>query len=40
MTKNRPAVRAQEEYDKAVKAFRDGDRSAAAYFLGAATCNI
>jgi hypothetical protein len=29
-------VRAQEEYDKAVKAFRDGNRAPAAYFLGAA----
>ncbi len=35
MVKDRAAVRAQEEYDKAAAAFRDGNPSAAAYYLGA-----
>ena len=35
MTNDRPAVRAQEEYDKAVAAYRAGNRSAAAFYLGA-----
>lgn len=35
MTNERAAVRAREEYDKAVAAFENGDRGAAAYYLGA-----
>lgn len=33
--RNRAAMRAQEEYDKAGRAFESGDISAAAYYLGA-----
>ncbi len=35
MLNDRPAVRAQEEYDKAVIAFRQGKPAHAAFFLGA-----
>ena len=35
MTNDRPAVRAQEEYDKAVIAFGQGELGHAAFFLGA-----
>jgi integrase len=35
MTNDRAARRAQEEYDKAAVAFRQGNRSAAAFYLGA-----
>ncbi len=37
LTRDTPARRAQEEYDKAAAAYRAGDHSAAAYYLGAAT---
>ena len=36
VTRDTPARRAQEEYDKAVKAYRAGNLNAAAYYLGAA----
>lgn len=36
VTRDTPARRAQEEYDKAVKAYRTGNPAAAAYYLGAA----
>jgi hypothetical protein len=35
MVKDRAARRAQEEYDKGAKAFKEGSPSAAAYYLGA-----
>ena len=36
VTRDLPATRAQEEYDKAVSAFRAGEGAAAAFYLGAA----
>lgn len=36
VTRDTPARRAQEEYDKAVRAYRAGNPAAAAYYLGAA----
>ncbi len=36
VTRDTPARRAQEEYDKAIEAYRAGDHQAAAYYLGAA----
>jgi len=37
VTRNTPARRAQEEYDKAVTAWRAGDHAVTAYYLGAAS---